>query len=99
MTIFRDASTLPSAQQPYNLFERATEADVLPYCREKGIAVLAYGSLCRGLLAGRMNSQTQFDGDDLRRHDPKFQAPRFAQYLQAVEPLDPLVRAPVGPPA
>src|SRR5712672_2882164 len=84
MDIFRSAAPLHTAQPPYNLLERAIEADVLPYCREKGIAVLAYGSLCRGLLSGRMNSQTQFDGDDLRRHDPKFQAPRFAQYLQAV---------------
>jgi aryl-alcohol dehydrogenase-like predicted oxidoreductase len=43
-----------------------------------------------------MNSQTQFDGDDLRRHDPKFQAPRFAQYLQAVEQLDRLARERFG---
>jgi aryl-alcohol dehydrogenase-like predicted oxidoreductase len=35
-----------------------------------------------------MTAQTQFAGDDLRQHDPKFQAPRFAQYLQAVERLD-----------
>jgi len=96
MDIFRSAAPLHTAQPPYNLFERAIEADVLPYCREKGIAVLAYGSLCRGLLAGRMNPQTQFDGDDLRRHDPKFQAPRFAQYLQAVERLDRLARERFG---
>jgi aryl-alcohol dehydrogenase-like predicted oxidoreductase len=96
MDIFRAAAPLHTAQPPYNLFERAIEADVLPYCRAKGIAVLAYGSLCRGLLAGRMNSQTQFDGDDLRRHDPKFQAPRFAQYLQAVERLDQLARERFG---
>jgi aryl-alcohol dehydrogenase-like predicted oxidoreductase len=96
MDIFRAAAPLHTAQPPYNLFERTIEADVLPYCREKGIAVLAYGSLCRGLLAGRMNPQTQFDGDDLRRHDPKFQAPRFAQYLQAVERLDQLARERFG---
>ena len=28
------------------------------------------------------------DGDDLRRTDPKFQPPRFAQYLEAVAQLD-----------
>ena len=96
MEIFRSAAPLHTAQPPYNLFERAIDADVLPYCREKGIAVLAYGSLCRGLLSGRMNPSTAFDGDDLRRHDPKFQAPRFAQYLQAVEKLDRLARERFG---
>jgi aryl-alcohol dehydrogenase-like predicted oxidoreductase len=96
MEIFRSAAPLHTAQPPYNLFERAIEADVLPYCREKGIAVLAYGSLCRGLLSGRMSADTEFAGDDLRRHDPKFQAPRFAQYLQAVERLDRLARERFG---
>ena len=96
MEIFRSAAPLHTAQPPYNLFERAIDADVLPYCRGKGIAVLAYGSLCRGLLSGRMNANTEFDGDDLRRHDPKFQAPRFAQYLQAVEKLDRLARERFG---
>jgi aryl-alcohol dehydrogenase-like predicted oxidoreductase len=96
MEIFRSAAPLHTAQPPYNMFERAIEADVLPYCREKGIAVLAYGSLCRGLLSGRMNQNTKFEGDDLRRHDPKFQTPRFAQYLQAVEKLDRLARERFG---
>jgi aryl-alcohol dehydrogenase-like predicted oxidoreductase len=50
--------------------------------------VLAYGSLCRGLLSGKMTASTRFDGDDLRKADPKFQAPRFAQYLAAVAALD-----------
>ena len=88
MEAFRKVAPLHTAQPPYNLFERAIERDVLPYCRDKNIVTLAYGALCRGLLAGRMNGQTQFAGDDLRRHDPKFQAPRFAQYLEAVERLD-----------
>jgi aryl-alcohol dehydrogenase-like predicted oxidoreductase len=96
MDIFRSAAPLHTAQPPYNLFERTIEADVLPYCRANGITVLSYGSLCRGLLSGRMSADTQFDGDDLRRHDPKFQAPRFAQYLQAVERLDRLARERFG---
>jgi aryl-alcohol dehydrogenase-like predicted oxidoreductase len=52
------------------------------------MAVLCYGALCRGLLTGTITSATQFNGDDLRRNDPKFQEPRFSQYLSAVESLD-----------
>ena len=88
MDAFRKIAPLHTAQPPYNLFERAIERDVLPYCRDRKIVTLAYGSLCRGLLSGRMTMETQFVGDDLRRNDPKFQAPRFAQYLRAVESLD-----------
>jgi len=87
MDAFRKAAPLASVQPPYNLFERAIEADVLPYARENGLVVLGYGALCRGLLSGRMNSSTTFDGDDLRKSDPKFKAPRFEQYLSAVEAL------------
>jgi aryl-alcohol dehydrogenase-like predicted oxidoreductase len=88
MDEFRKVAPLHTAQPPYNLFERAIEQDVLPYCRDRDIAVLAYGSLCRGLLSGRMSQASQFSGDDLRKNDPKFLAPRFGQYLAAVEQLD-----------
>jgi aryl-alcohol dehydrogenase-like predicted oxidoreductase len=43
-----------------------------------------------------MRADTPFQGDDLRRTDPKFQPPRFAQYLRAVERLDELARARFG---
>jgi aryl-alcohol dehydrogenase-like predicted oxidoreductase len=89
---FSTAAKLATVQPPYNLFERAIEADVLPYAREHGLAVLAYGALCRGLLSGRMNKSTVFDGDDLRNSDPKFQAPRFVQYLAAADALEVFAR-------
>ena len=72
MDAFRKVAPLHSVQPPYNLFERRIEEDVLPYAKKHGISVLAYGAICRGLLSGRMNPDTRFEGDDLRRHDPKF---------------------------
>ncbi len=96
MEEFRKVAPLHTAQPPYNLFERAIEGDVLPYCRDRDIAVLAYGSLCRGLLSGSMSKSSQFTGDDLRKNDPKFLAPRFEQYLAAVEKLDQFAREHYG---
>jgi aryl-alcohol dehydrogenase-like predicted oxidoreductase len=92
MKEFRKVAPLHTAQPPYNLFERAIEEDVLPYCRDRDIAVLAYGSLCRGLLSGSMSQSSRFTGDDLRKNDPKFLSPRFEQYLTAVERLDQFAR-------
>src|SRR5690242_21741381 len=34
-----------------------------------------------------MTADTKFDGDDLRKVDPKFQGQRFRQYLAAVDQL------------
>ncbi|WP_275975192.1 aldo/keto reductase [Bradyrhizobium sp. 159] len=92
MNEFRKVAPLHTAQPPYNLFERAIEQEVLPYCQEKKIALLAYGSLCRGLLSGSMSTSSRFTGDDLRKSDPKFQSPRFQQYLDAVVRLDQFAR-------
>jgi aryl-alcohol dehydrogenase-like predicted oxidoreductase len=87
---FRHVAPLHVLQSPYNLFERGIETELLPYCRRNKIATLGYGALCRGLLSGRMRPNTAFAGDDLRRADPKFREPRFAQYLAAVQKLDQL---------
>jgi aryl-alcohol dehydrogenase-like predicted oxidoreductase len=96
MEAFRGVAPLHTAQPPYNLFEREAEASVLPYCRDRNIATLAYGALCRGLLSGRIKPDTKFSGDDLRKNDPKFKPPRFEQYLAAVERLDDFARKNYG---
>ncbi|QXI30989.1 aldo/keto reductase [Pseudomonas vanderleydeniana] len=88
MDEFRQYTALATVQPPYNLFERAIDSDILPYARQHEMVVLAYGSLCRGLLTGSMHAETAFASDDVRNHDPKFRAPRFAQYLEAVAALD-----------
>jgi aryl-alcohol dehydrogenase-like predicted oxidoreductase len=96
MERFRRVAPLHVLQPPYNLFERGIETELLPYCRRNQIAMLGYGALCRGLLSGRMQADTAFNGDDLRRTDPKFRQPRFAQYVAAVHRLDRLARERFG---
>jgi aryl-alcohol dehydrogenase-like predicted oxidoreductase len=98
MAEFRKAAPIHSVQPPYNLFEREAEGEVLPYAAQHDIAVLCYGALCRGLLTGTITSATHFNGDDLRRNDPKFQQPRFSQYLAAVAALDRYARERFGLP-
>jgi aryl-alcohol dehydrogenase-like predicted oxidoreductase len=88
MDAFRALAPLHAVQPPYNLFERAIEADVLPYAKQQGLGLLAYGSLCRGLLSGRMATDTRFPASDLRSNDPKFKAPHYAEYIAAVDALD-----------
>lgn len=96
MDAFRSAAKLDAVQPPYNLFEREIEVDVLPFAKDTGLTVVSYGALCRGLLSGRMTTHTKFEGDDLRKVDPKFQAARFPQYLAAVDELKKLARERFG---
>ena len=96
MEEFRAVAPIHSVQPPFNLFEREAASEVLPYAAAHGITVLCYGALCRGLLTGKIDSATQFKGDDLRRNDPKFREPRFSRYLAAVSELDRYARARYG---
>jgi aryl-alcohol dehydrogenase-like predicted oxidoreductase len=60
------------------------------------VAVLTWSSLCRSLLAGRVHRGMTFDPRDIRHVDPKFQEPRFSQYIAAVERLTALAKEKYG---
>jgi len=49
----RQLSRIDSVQPRYNLLFRAFERDLLPLCREEGIAVIPYNPMAGGLLSGK----------------------------------------------
>ncbi len=62
-----------SAFEPaYNMLMRQIEADTLPWCRQRGVAVLAYWPLLKGLLAGKIRRDYVFGTDDSRHKYPMF---------------------------
>lgn len=87
MKAFQRHVSIHAVQQAFNLFERGIEDGMLAYCDEQKIPVLGYGALCRGLLNGMLEKDAVFRKDDLRFFDPKFQAPRYSNYLLCVERL------------
>lgn len=66
MDAYRAAGVLVSNQPRYSLLDRAIEADLLPYCREHDIAVLAYSPLEQGLLTGTISMDTRFAPEAFR---------------------------------
>ncbi len=97
MARFEVIAPLHTIQPPYNLFEREIESDVLPHALRHNITTLTYGALCRGLLSGTMRTDRQFANDDMRKTtDPKFQPPRFAEYVNAASKLDAFARENFG---
>lgn len=66
------AGTVDFVQQRYNMLDRRLERDLLPFCRERGIAVIAYSTLAQGLLTGDMPVNRRFPPGDMRADDPHF---------------------------
>jgi aryl-alcohol dehydrogenase-like predicted oxidoreductase len=83
---------LAANQVGYNMFDRRMEAAVLPYCQERQIGFMAYGTLAYGLLTGAFTPQTAFVEWDWRFKGkafglPLFEREQFLKELQVVERL------------
>ncbi|MGZ4121094.1 MAG: aldo/keto reductase [Actinomycetota bacterium] len=55
-----------SLQPNFNMLQRGPQKDLLPYCDEHGIGMIAYGPLGFGLLTGAITKDTTFPDDDWR---------------------------------
>jgi aryl-alcohol dehydrogenase-like predicted oxidoreductase len=62
-----------SVQSELSLWTRDVLAEVLPYCTEQGITLIAFSPLGRGFLTGRFSSFDDLPQDDFRRRLPRFQ--------------------------
>src|SRR5438067_4412935 len=86
-TIRRAHATHPvtAIQNEWSLWSRDLEAEVVPVARQLGIGIVAYSPLGRGFLTGQIRSPEDFDEDDFRRHQPRFQGENFARNLELVD--------------
>ncbi|MGE7835229.1 aldo/keto reductase [Viridibacillus arvi] len=74
-------------QLEYNMLNRAIEEDILPYCIEQQIAVVAYGPLAFGILGGKYTKDLKLDSGDWRNRVDFFKAGNFEVNLSKVEKL------------
>lgn len=96
--------TVASHQGLYNMLERNPESyhnipldyrvadEVLPFCRENGMAFLPYSPLFQGLLTGTFKSEGNFDEHDVRAANPKLVDATFEVYFEIVEKLNNLAQ-------
>jgi aryl-alcohol dehydrogenase-like predicted oxidoreductase len=80
-------------QVEYSLLSRGVEAEILPACRELGIAVTAYGVLSRGLLSGHWSRERAVAGNDFRSRAPRFGGDNLELNLALAEALREVARA------
>jgi len=94
-TIRRAAATHPISdlQIEYSLISRDLEAEILPTCRELGIAITAYGVLSRGLISGHFSADRELPATDFRAHAPRFARENRARNLALVDALRDIAQA------
>ena len=77
--------------QPVNaaLFFREVEKELLGYCVENNIGVVAYSPMQRGLLTGKFSAErlASLADDDHRKRNSDFQEPQFSLTMELVDEL------------
>ncbi|MDQ1120974.1 MULTISPECIES: aldo/keto reductase [Pseudoxanthomonas] len=85
---------ITALQTEYSLWTRDPEENgVLATVRELGIGFVPYSPLGRGFLSGAIKRPEDFDADDFRRHNPRFQGENFARNLALVDKVRALAEA------
>ena len=79
-------------QTEYSIFERAVEQDVLPTTRELGIGFVAYSPLGRGFLTSTVKPAAEYEENDFRRGDERWQPGNYERNVEAIEQLTELAR-------
>ena len=74
------------------MLHREVEDELLDYCAQNNIGVVAYSPMQRGLLTGNFSEERLADLplDDHRRRSPDFHGPKFTATLELVEQLRPI---------
>ena len=90
MERIREIAPVETLQPPYNMLKRGIEDEILPYCQENDIGVIAYSPMRSGLLTGKMSPErvANLPADDWRRNSSDFQEPRLSRNLELVSLLE-----------
>ena len=90
MKIAHSVTPLASNQVPYSMVLRDIEKEVVPFCIDNGIGILAYSPLQRGLLTGKITADYKFNEGDHRKSTKFFQEPNLSRtnaFLDEIKPI------------
>jgi aryl-alcohol dehydrogenase-like predicted oxidoreductase len=81
---------LVSNQVPYSMIHRNIEKDVVPQAIEKGLSIIPYSPLQRGLLTGKIKRDHKFGAGDTRESNRYYKPEnidRTNDFLQKIKPI------------
>jgi aryl-alcohol dehydrogenase-like predicted oxidoreductase len=82
-----------SAQPPYNLLDRRSENELIPFCQRYGLAVLPWSPLAGGILAGRYAQETLPAGSRAEHVGDMFQVRITQRARRAAEQVAEMARS------
>ena len=81
--------TVDSVQPRYNALQREPESQLLPFCREHHIGVLAYSPIAQGLLTGKVTMDRTFPEGDVRNRNILFSPENRQKVIEMLRRLKP----------
>jgi len=79
---------LVALETEYSLWSRDVEKDILPACRELGVAFMAYSPLGRGFLTATIKTLDALRDKDRRRDHPRFNPDNLKRNVALLQPLE-----------
>ncbi|WP_442580251.1 aldo/keto reductase [Mesorhizobium sp. ASY16-5R] len=96
---YLEIGPVDAIQERFSMIDRAIEANLLPLCRENNVSVLSYSSLALGLLSGKIGPGRTFEGDDLRKDNPRFSPANLECVAALMKEIAPVAAARQATPA
>jgi len=87
---FHAVCQISADQPPYNMLQRGIESETLPWCVAHGVSVIVYWPLMKGLFAGKIQRDHQFDPRDKRLTYPVYQGEEWQKthdFLDKIRPI------------
>lgn len=76
---------IATIQNPYSMLRRDIEDELMPFCAQNNIGVLAYSPLQRGILTGKIKPGYQFNEGDTRPKSLYYQEPNLTSINTFIE--------------
>lgn len=84
---------IAAVETEYSLWSRDVENDVLPACRELGVAFMAYAPLGRGFLTATIKTLDALLPKDRRRDHPRFDPENIKRNAELLKPIETIAAA------
>lgn len=74
--------SIASNQVPYSMVNRGIENNIIPWCLENNVGILAYSPLQRGLLTGKIRKGHKFGNGDSRPDTIFYKEPNLSRIIK-----------------
>lgn len=85
-----EAGPIVSLQPEYSLLQRSIEKEIVPFCLEQNIGIIAYSPLASGVLTGKYGKDTKFTDWRSKGIIGEFTGEAFERNIEKVERMKPV---------